>query len=581
MSYIKHRLSGTQFPKKESSPPPTDWDKCALCQETKEDILRCPADSKRFDVGAGYATLGKNLLQFADLKLLPFNIARLDEGEGVIKTITNNKARWHKSCGLQYSNLKLQRAEKRKSCGEDEESYTSKKFTRQTEVQDQLIERLCFFCGNGASDKKQLHDVATFGLDKRVRESALELQDEKLLAKLSAGDLVAQEAKYHASCLVALYNNAHTSAQKAAQDSNDTIMHGIALAELLNYIEDARLDADVAPVFKLGNLAKLYTQKLESLGVDVTGRVHTTRLKERIQHHFPDLQSHKEGRDILLAFDCDVSIALRKVCEESYDDERVHLAKTAQILRREMLEKELSFKGSFHSGCQKDSVPRSLLVLVRMILEGPNIPPDESEDALSQTALSIAQLLLFNCHIRRREGSCSISHLQKRETPLPLYLGVMIHAKTRKREIVETLYDLGLSVSYQRVLAVSTEEGNHVCEQFKADKVVCPPKLRYGLTTGGEIDNIDHDPSSTTAKDSFHGTSISLSQQPTVHKGGRERRRVEVENKNSTSLEALPQAYINVPPLVLKHKEPPIPALNTLMQVEQVMQVDAINEEKM
>ena len=36
--------------------------------------------------------------------------------------------------------------------------------------------------------------------------------------------------------------------------------------------------------------------------------------------------------------------------------------------------------------------------------------------------------------------------------------------------------------------------------------VVCPPKLRQGLFTTGAVDNIDHNPSSATAKDSFHGT---------------------------------------------------------------------------
>ena len=59
----------------------------------------------------------------------------------------------------------------------------------------------CFFYGDVSDD---LHDVSTFMIDKRVRECALELQDTVLLAKLSVGDLISQEAKYHAICLIKL-----------------------------------------------------------------------------------------------------------------------------------------------------------------------------------------------------------------------------------------------------------------------------------------------------------------------------------------------------------------------------------------
>ena len=36
-------------------------------------------------------------------------------------------------------------------------------------------------------------------------------------------------------------------------------------------------------------------------------------------------------------------------------------------------------------------------------------------------------------------------------------------------------------------------------------------QLRRGLFTAGALDNLDHNSSSTTAKDSFHGTGISFS----------------------------------------------------------------------
>ena len=55
---------------------------------------------------------------------------------------------------------------------------------------------------------------------------------------------------------------------------------------------------------------------------------------------------------------------------------------------------------------------------------------------------------------------------------------------------------------------------NMVCQLCEQEVVVCPMKLRKYIFTTGNVDNIDHNPSSRTAKDSFHGTAISLTQHP-------------------------------------------------------------------
>ena len=74
------------------------------------------------------------------------------------------------------------------------------------------------------------------------------------------------------------------------------------------------------------------------------------------------------------------------------------------------------------------------------------------------------------------------------------------------------------------VLHLSAEMGNSVCQLFQTEQVVCPPILKSNVFTTSAVDNIDHNPSSTTAKYSFHGTGISLIQQSTfaeegVHRG--------------------------------------------------------------
>ena len=56
----------------------------------------------------------------------------------------------------------------------------------------------------------------TMKLNKKINDCAKTLNDGKLLAKLSAGDVIAQELKYHPACLVDLYNRerAFLNAQK-------------------------------------------------------------------------------------------------------------------------------------------------------------------------------------------------------------------------------------------------------------------------------------------------------------------------------------------------------------------------------
>ena len=63
-----------------------------------------------------------------------------------------------------------------------------------------------FFCDEVGTEAATLHDAMTPNITHCVRICALKLQDQKLIAKLCPGDLVAQEAKYHSQCLVKLYN---------------------------------------------------------------------------------------------------------------------------------------------------------------------------------------------------------------------------------------------------------------------------------------------------------------------------------------------------------------------------------------
>ena len=77
------------------------------------------------------------------------------------------------------------------------------------------------------------------------------------------------------------------------------------------------------------------------LGLEVSGRVHSTDLKERLLVNDSGLQANKKGRDIFLAFnDLNdiVATALQQASKHVFDCEAITLHKTTRLIRRDMLD---------------------------------------------------------------------------------------------------------------------------------------------------------------------------------------------------------------------------------------------------
>ena len=110
---------------------------------------------------------------------------------------------------------------------------------------------------------------------------------------------------------------------------------------------------------------------------------------------------------------------------------------------------------------------------------------------------------------------------------------------------------MGLSVSYDRILQLENQLATPVCELIKEIGLVCPVHLRHGLFTTGALDNLDHNPSGTTAKDSFHGMCISLFHFPSGSNEGYPQDIVTLPSVTTTKNYPLPEEYTPVPVVVL------------------------------
>ena len=153
----------------------------------------------------------------------------------------------------------------------------------------------------------------------------------------------------------------------------------------------------------------------------------------------PDLRSQTEGRDILLIYDEDIGTALKQACNDDCVSDALILAKASNIIRRDVFELTQS-NGRFPVDCQEDK-------------------------PLSHGAKTISHLIVFNS-IRASTNHVSSTnwHNRDRETPAPIYLALKIHGETtRKKGLVDTLHNMGLCISYDRVLGISTDIANKVC----------------------------------------------------------------------------------------------------------------------
>ena len=184
----------------------------------------------------------------------------------------------------------------------------------------------------------------------------------------------------------------------------------------------------------------------------------------------------------------------------------------------------------------------------------------ENSGNLKSTVSSITQLLVFNSIKCSRKSRVAMRHSPDRETKLPLYLGLLLYSRTRKRDLIDILFENGLSVSYGRVLQLSTDVGNAVIDQFEDDGVVCPTVLKEGVFTTGNLDNFDHNTTSTSAQTAFHGTALSLTQHVTDESTGSDRHPnhplLWKETPKSKAIKPLPEAYCQVPPIALPTAKP-------------------------
>ena len=184
-------------------------------------------------------TLSIDLKNFESIdNALPNHLKELcikyDSSPAIYDELVRNKAVIHKNCRSLYNVNKFERRKRKfdeinvkennndepKTCAEEDSTPRS---TR-GKVKIKTFTSTCFFCEEG-EEKGHLHDTWTIEYSKNVKTMAIELGDSILLAKLSQGDMIATEARYHKSCSTNLWNRYRCLYSKA-EDLSEKFLEG-------------------------------------------------------------------------------------------------------------------------------------------------------------------------------------------------------------------------------------------------------------------------------------------------------------------------------------------------------------------
>ena len=127
----------------------------------------------------------------------------MNQGQGIERSLNERKALWRKTCRNRFSNAKLERAKKRKHDRENEEensdllvteSTSSSIKARHSSLLGSSFSSHCFFC-ESSDLPANIHSASIVEVDRRVRECASLVNDNRLISKLASGHMVAIEAK--------------------------------------------------------------------------------------------------------------------------------------------------------------------------------------------------------------------------------------------------------------------------------------------------------------------------------------------------------------------------------------------------
>ena len=443
-----------------------------------------------------------------------------DEHQKELKNIfIANRAIYHNKCVSRSNDQKLQRVKKRSLKAEkvysepglDETSQSKRKKRNDSDSSFCLGELKCLFCmqvdisenlcaaGTMHAKSKKVDSDHVLQFTETLKTKALKLNQTHVLAALLTGDVTSNEVYYHKMCLIAFNNRYNSALQREmaepVDDADVQFQKEIYFRRVIHYVNEQCKICVFA--FEVHELEVMYQELLESDGILYSS--HVSRFTARLQEALPEFQRQKVGQKIMLCCSGDIDNIMKNQIKEFNQSSLVKsLLKVVVPIRQHMSEVSNSFQGRFPPNCQQSSSPLTLLSLCSLLIDG----ADPRQKGVSQAALTVSQLIMYAFANRR--------HLKKRETPVPVYVGLKLRT-LRAKTLIQKLFFLGISISYDRCLDICSTIAVSLLEKYDRAGVFVG-NSRLNLFTIVAKDNIDVNAKSTKIALHFHGISMTIMQ---------------------------------------------------------------------
>ena len=507
----------------------------------------------------GYSELATMLPIFHELGALNFDLNRVSKVDNILVVLNEKKAIYHKSCKDKYNQRmhqrlldKIEKAKKR-LLETREESQRPSKLRRSSENRT-LVDKNCLFCSNdetfeilhaagtkdATSTKVNHKHVEDF--TEKLKTMASYLQETNVLAKLTSGDVISNELFYHTKCQVNFlnrYNRTKLLENKSPSEKNLDYTKSLALNQIVIHIyENGRSNPNVT--YEIVKVENIYKELLKEYEIDyeIDYDTHSTRFAEKLLSRIPELERKVHKNKIYIRF------KENDVVKDTLDPDKFHQSVNNVIfpIRKMVSEWKNEFNGKFTETCQQESVPKPLLTLMSLLIDGNDI----TRQKYSQEALTCSQLVMSNFKKDKHPSKLLDIryHSKKQETPIYIYNALKLYATVRSETLIDRLFPLGICVSYKRVLEITKNMAYTLIKQFEEEKVILPTCTRKGIFTAIAKDNIDLNSTSTTRSSHYHGTWMSILQFTTkANPGIPIIYKYEQCEQSSLRVESLPKSY--------------------------------------
>ena len=193
----------------------------------------------------GYVNLSDRLPQFKEAGgAESLDLSRIDDGTGILNTLRQNNAGYHKNCYMPYNSQHLLRYQNQQN-KRDSNPLSSPVSRKRCKVY--IGEAVCFFC-NQKDSRENLCAVGEYrsgsksnldhvvSLTESWKDLALQLGELDVHAKLSVGDVRSSEIFYHKLHYTQFRNRHRASLAKLEKNNSVSLLQCYAMKQLLQYM---------------------------------------------------------------------------------------------------------------------------------------------------------------------------------------------------------------------------------------------------------------------------------------------------------------------------------------------------------